>query len=402
METYNFFGSKIMNTEKKYRMIQFLYWMQSGVIFGFITFFLKSYGYLPSQVGIIMAVCGFLAAFIQPLLGKLSDRSSLFHWKHILLVGLGISILIYLVLFVVTQKPWNGILFGLLMTLNSCMLPFLNAMCFAYQREGEQIDFGIARGIGSFGYALIAFVLGRLTVMYSSRVVLVVGISITILNFLIILAMPYTSQVIKTKTIQKAKGSFIKKYPTYLILILSSIFFFAFHNISNTYLIDIMEHIGGDSSSLGTAIAIAGLIEIPIFFYSTTLLKRFSSNGLMLVVSGAFFLKALLLLLAKNIGMVYLAQLLQILSFAIDIAVLAHVADKSVAAEDKMVGQALNTATISFGGVIGNYFGGIVLEYFGIVNMLRFGVLLTIIGSFFVFLSMGLSSQKKNGRDDRI
>ena len=58
----------------------------------------------------------------------------------------------------------------------------------------------------------------------------------------------------------------IKKYPSFFLMVLATIFAMCFQNADCGYLIDIIEGLGGDSSELGTANAIAAMVEIPIMF----------------------------------------------------------------------------------------------------------------------------------------
>lgn len=58
----------------------------------------------------------------------------------------------------------------------------------------------------------------------------------------------------------------IKKYPSFFLIILAIVFAMCFQNSDCGYLINIIEELGGDSSQLGLANAIAAMVEIPVMF----------------------------------------------------------------------------------------------------------------------------------------
>lgn len=107
-----------LSKNTKYMFIQMFFWMIYCSCYGFASYYLIEKGFGTSIIGIITAIAGIISAFGQPFIGGIADRVS---------VGY--------------KKP--------LMTL---MVSF----------AGE-VNFGMARGIGSFGYALSSYVIGYLT-----------------------------------------------------------------------------------------------------------------------------------------------------------------------------------------------------------------------------------------------
>ncbi|MBR2825667.1 MAG: MFS transporter [Solobacterium sp.] len=370
--------------------------MIGGVGLGFITYYLQELDYSSSAIGWINAGFALLSVFLQPLLGRLSDTNQSFTWKNILVYSAILLIVFFLIIYFVDLKPWSGLLFGSVILVIYCMMPFVNGAIFYYERIGERVDFGSARGFGSFGYAFISYLLGYFTTLWNERIVIVVGICASLLFLVFVMQLPCKEELwIDQSTEKKSSFDFVTKYPALVVMIIGNIFLFSFHNLSNTFLINILENVGGDSASLGVAIALAAIVEIPILFMSTKLLHKYKGSYLMIFAAISFVIKAALYLFAKTVLMVYVAQLFQMFSYAVDVAVFAHICDEAVEPEDKMLGQAWNTTSISAGLVIGSLLGGMILDAYGLKGMLMVGVIFCIIGLGFMALSSHMFEKEK-------
>lgn len=75
----------------------------------------------------------------------------------------------------VPGKLAGAIFMGSLMLLAIITTPFINTAHFYYSRRGKYINFGIARGIGSGMYALLALLIGALAEKFGAEVLPVCG-----------------------------------------------------------------------------------------------------------------------------------------------------------------------------------------------------------------------------------
>ena len=84
---------------------------------------------------------------------------------------------------------------------------------------------------------------------------------------------------------------FFKKYKWYCISLLGIMLLAMFHAMTENYLIEVAGRLGGNSSSVGVALFIATVVEMPVFlcfdFFDTVLLLC-SNLILMLSQSCAF------------------------------------------------------------------------------------------------------------------
>ena len=138
-----------------------LYVIQACAL-GFVMAYLLDAGCSSSEIGFLSAGFAVITAILQPMLGRLSDRSLFFDWKKQLLVlSVGVAFTALLALFFHT-KIASAILFGLFMVGVNCMNPFVFASPFYYERRGIKIDFGRIRALGSVSYALTSYIMGVL------------------------------------------------------------------------------------------------------------------------------------------------------------------------------------------------------------------------------------------------
>lgn len=393
-----------MKVNGKYRLLQGCYWMQFCVGYGYVTVFLLDWGYTAGSIGIITAVFGTLAAVLQPLLGRLADRGGRFGWRPLLTALAAASLAVAAGLFLCRQKVVIGILYGCFLTLISSGMPLVNAASFYYQNRGETVDFGIARGLGSLSFAVLSLALGQLTASLGTGAVSVAGVFISALFLAVIVWMPYPfaeniaapqEKAAGEKTRAAAgRGGFFRRYPSFTWVLFGTVLLLAFHNITNTYLIHMLERVGGDSGDLGVAMAIAAVSELPVMFSFSRIVKKRPAILLLLVSGFAFILKGIVFLCAASVFVIDVAQLLQMLSYALFTPASVYYAEQSMAPEDKVSGQAWITCTVTIGAVVGNLLGGWALELWGIGVMLQIAVVLAVFGTAMVAVPAGLRRRK--------
>ena len=438
---YNAMNNLMYNETKvnlEYKALHGFYWMLYCLTTGYTTVLLLSHGFSSSVIGVIAAVSSILAAVGQLAVGNLTDKCSRVTWKNIyLMIGaLEGAALAVLAVFKGTAIV-NAICFPLFTILMYLQMPLVNSAVFHYTSRGLKVDFGSARGMGSLTYAFISFVAGQLIVRVDESVIIYLSILVTAGMLLDVFFMPCAKDAPLSRaeknandaevgaasapvssgsgTDAAANGSphadaasgksignifgFAGRYPDFMLVLAGSILLMSFHNIGHTYMIQIMEAVGGNSATMGTAFSIEAIMELPVMFGFYKLIKKVSADNLMIVAGAAFTLKALTYLLASSVTALYLAQILQMFSNAIFILASVYYADKKMAPEDKVTGQSYMTASISIGAVLGNFLGGQVLNAAGLHLMLLFSFLMAAAGTLIVVI--GVKAGSRRGADAR-
>lgn len=381
-----------MKANIKYSLMQAGYWMLYCIGFGYVTYYLQSFHYTAGEIGIVTAVFGLIAAVTQTKVGQIADKSRKWNWKRLLVLLEAVNAVLVVVMGITSQKLLVGLLFGCFLICVSSMMPLINAACFYYQGHGISLDFGKARGFGSLSYAVISFVLGKLTASYGTLPVILTGIIDTVFLLAVTVSMKYMQGAAPSAAAQEdkkapASSNFLKKYPTFMLMIAGLVLLLTFHNALCTYMLQIVENIGGNSGNLGTALSIAAITEIPVMFGFSLLIKKFKPSSLLLVCGVGYMIRCLLLLNASSVWMVYVAQLLQIVTFALYASASVYYTDSVMAEEDKVTGQALMSSVATVGSVIGNLVGGWAIELSGIAFMLRVMLVFAAIGTVLIVIS---------------
>lgn len=408
MEEVN--GMKI-SVNVKYMIIQGLFWMLYGVATGFISLYLLEVGVTNAMIGVITALFGIISAFLQPFFGRVSDKNINASWKKMMLIFLTLFGIICILMVLVTGTVSSSVFIGLLILLANLILPFMNSALFYYQGADEYVNFGIARGIGSAMYALMALLIGNLALIYGTVIIPVMGIIVTVMMFIVVFSMPYdSSKDVKfmNRTADDEDNSkmkiepgtrsdnFIKKYPFFCLMIFGFVFLSSTHNVTNTFLLQIIQSLGGTSKNLGIASAIMAIVEVPVLFCFVFIQKKFSIRTLMVMSAIGYCFKASCFVMATSVSGVYLAMCAQMFSFAIFASASVYYTGEVVDEKDTATGQALMASVMVAGTVIGSLIGGWALDSFGIKNMLIINVGLGLIGLFIVGLSVYIEKQRKS------
>ena len=157
-------SAKSKNLTGSYSCIQALYWMYFAAIMSFSGFFLLGGGFSNTQIGIIAAVAGIMSALLQPVLAGYADRPDSPSLKKIIQILYVIQLLLGIGLFFSRTLILTGLLYGISIALLQLMTPFINALGMESINQGQKLNFGLARGMGSVAYAVICYVLGIITV----------------------------------------------------------------------------------------------------------------------------------------------------------------------------------------------------------------------------------------------
>ncbi len=373
----------------RYMAMQGLYWMLFCVSSGFISLYLQGRGLSNGGIGTVTAIFGILAALLQPMLGGITDRSNRITWRHMILM-LAIPYLTICIVMPFIPGALAGATFmGLLILLGNTIMPFINTAHYYYSQKGEYINFGVARGIGSGLYALLALVIGFLAEGYGIEMVPISGILIGLLFILVVFRMPSSKEQLEKAPREKGlQKGFMLRYPAFTFMLIATLLMLTAHNILNTYLLQIIQSVGGNSSQLGIALAIQAVVEVPVLFGFSRLLKHFRPKTLMLIAAFGFALKALMYALSGSVSMIYVIQFAQMLSFAIFASASVYYTSEIIAKEDQASGQAYMTSMITVGTVLGSLSGGWMLELNGMNTMLAVNVVIALVGVGFALISI--------------
>ena len=358
-------SAKSKNLTGSYSCIQALYWMYFAAIMSFSGFFLLGEGFSNTQIGIIAAVAGIMSALLQPVLAGYADRPDSPSLKKIIQILYVIQLLLGIGLFFSRTLILTGLLYGISIALLQLMTPFINALGMESINQGQKLNFGLARGMGSVAYAVICYVLG------------------------IIIPFVKTQKSAQTSSDSKSLANpllFFRKYRRFSLVLIGCIFIYLSHVLLNNFNFQIAQGKGGGSAEMGTASAIAAMCELPTLFLFGYIIKKIRCDLLVRFAGIFFVLKALGTFLAPGISMYYGVQVFQMLGWGLLTAASVYYVNAIMEPEDAIKGQAYFTMTYTLGSVIGSFLGGALIDFARVSSMLLFATVSALFGAVIVFI----------------
>ena len=374
----------------QYVLQQIAFWAAAAGIVSFATAFLLEKGFSASFIGILLASGNLLSCVFQPILADRADRigGNVLKWLIVGMTIFSISCFVSTVLFDLPQKMM-GLLYLLGIFSFDAMNPLNNAICVMYNENGYRINYGMGRGIGAFAFSLAALTIGKIMAKYGADWMIWISVGILVCNVIFTLGFPnikFGVQEKKAAAESCSIGMFVKRYRLYCLSLFGIMMLAMFHAMSETYLIEIVGPLGGDSGSVGIALFVATAVEMPVIVYFEKVREKISDNWL-LKLSGVFFLlKAVLFLMAKSVTAIYVIQIIQTVTYCFLAPTQMYYANNKIDAADMVKGQAFITASYTLGCAIGNFIGGQLIEWFNVTVLLIAGIVMTAIGTVILFV----------------
>ena len=394
----------------KYGCIHGTYWMYYGVAGSFASAFLLARGYSNAEIGIILAVGNILAVFLQPLIADLADRSKKLSLVGVTQISTVLLMVLTLMLFVMKQKSaalW--VVYMFIMAWMTTLQPLFNSLAFKLEETGVHINFGACRSVGSLAYAVLCAFLGT---MVEAKGVGVLPLSGEIVLLMLLASLWVTKtqfdRMVGEKTGKQAVpvlgecgqvpvadaeeaeeinlALFVKRNKLFVVLNLAVIGVFFSNSILNNFMLQVVEGVGGTSEDMGRIFSVMAFLEIPALFFFDKIKERFSCQLILKFAAICFTLKVLLIYLAESVTMIYVAHLLQTLSFGLFLPAMVSFIGEVMAKGEAVKGQALYTVMTTASSMLASVLGGIMLDVSGPGFMLLVSTIVTGLGALVLVL----------------
>lgn len=387
---------KILNAE--YGGIHATYWMAYAVISSFASAYLLDRGYTNSEIGLILAVGSIVAVFLQPFMADFADRA-----KKISLIGITQVATIFimgmmLICFVMDKASIAlSVIFVMMIAWHTALQPLFNSLTFKLEESGHKINFGVCRAMGSLGYSLLCAVLGTLAETFGTQILPLTG-EVTLLMLLITLCLTKShfkkackmrgeldSEQDKVEVVSETLEEqeeinliqFIKRNKLFLLVNIGVAGIFFSNSIFNSFMLQIVENVGGNSEDMGRILAVMAFLEIPPMFLFERVHRKVSCKRLLQLGAICFTLKILCAAIADSVFMVYVAQLFQLTSFGIFLPAMVSFIDEIMEKGEAVKGQALYTIVTTVAAIFASLVGGVILDVSGASSLLWISTIIT-------------------------
>ena len=386
----------------RYIIINATYFAVYSGIHAYASVFLLEKGFSNTLIGITLALANILSVLFQPMIaglidkqGKLTNRNVSMASTALLLTGSVLLLIIRSGVVVIF------IIFALIYMVQMVYQPIITAMYFEYEAAGCHIYYGLARGLGSCGFAVVSVFTGMAIGRFGVNILMILDIIFLSVALVVLyffkkpVAAPSSDQAAETEVAHNNLIAFTKTYPSFMLFVVAGVCFFFAHNAINDYMIQIITPLGGTEAQMGTAVFIAALLELPTMALIDKIMKKISVKDLLLVSAAAFLIKTLLMLIAPNMAVVYISQAMQMFAYAVFIPAGAYFVNQTMAKFDQVKGQAYINCSITLGGVFSSLICGRLLDIRGPHFMLFVSLAVTAAGLVIAFAALKILGNSK-------
>ncbi len=393
------------NWTVRYTLLNIAYFAAFCTVHAYAAVFLFAKGFNNTEVGVLLAVANIVSAVMQPVIAGVIDKPGYLTNRRFIIISVLVILAGSLILMMVPgNKAIIFAVYALIYMIQFAYQPVMTALCFEYQKAGCGIFYGLARGMGSAGFAVTSMFIGSLVEKNGVSVLLFTNVGAMIISAVI--AFTFIKPAIDKKDslgggsdahaestespvqAHNNLASFVKNYPAFSLFLIGTICFFFAHNMINDFMIRIISNLGGSETQLGYANFLQAILELPVMALITIVLKKISARKLLLISGVAFLIKILILVFARNMTHMYLSQSLQIFAYAVFIPAGAYYVSTTMDEFDQVKGQAFITSAITIGGVFSNLISGVILDHSNITTMLLVGSAVCAVGVVIAFIAM--------------
>ena len=387
----------------RYIIINATYFAVYSGIHAYSSVFLLEKGFSNTLIGITLALANILSVIFQPLVAGLIDKQGKLTNRNVSMASTALLLIGSILLLIIK----NGIvaifiIFALIYMVQMVYQPIITAMYFEYEAAGCHIYYGLARGLGSAGFAVTSVFTGMAIGKFGVSILMILDIIFLTIALIVLFFFKKpavkASEPAKDEVAHNNLFSFIKTYPGFMLFVLGAVCFFFAHNAINDYMIQIITPLGGTEAQMGTAVFIAAILELPTMALIDKVMKKISCRNLLLIAGAAFLIKTLLMLIAPNMTVVYISQAMQMFAYAVFIPVSAYFVNQTMKRLDQVKGQAYVNVSITLGGVFSSLVCGRLLDIKGPNFMLTVSLVVTTIGLAIAFIALKVLGKNEEKR----
>ena len=403
-------GFSVENAQMKYCIQNILFQMAGCPIF-MNTPLLLERGLSASLIGVTGALGNLLSIAIQPAIASAADKKNGPDLHKIILVLSTIATVCCGINYFVRGGIPTMLFIVTILMVEQNVMSLINGVSVFYENRGAQMNYGLARGMGSASFAIMSALIGFAIDGFGANIIALLGCIISAIATASVLLLPTPKSVppiqeIKTGAsaeMHKEQGDgsylgFLTHNPGFMMLIVGMSLMFILGSAVFAYAIQIVEGVGGTNSDMGLMIAIQAIVEVPVMFGYLALERRFGTKPIMAFVMISYVIRAAVYLFAGNIPMLYVGYAMQMTTFGLYMPASVSFGNRYFTERDKNKALGLLAMVNPIGSTIGSLVNGFLVDNFGVRVMLVVALVFAIVGC--VVGLRGLAATKLQGVED--
>ena len=382
-----------------YSCVQTPFWMSLCVFSSFCAVYLQSLGYSNAELGIVMA-CGTLAgSLLGPWLSSLIDQSNHDRITAVttmppVLAAEALAIIILLVF------PVKGIVTSVAFALFTALSTSVNSINLKLYTDavysGYNIDYGMARSMGSVGYVLTSFAVGLMCQHISARAVPVTGLVLCILQYVTFRSFTrYVSFDAPGEKTEQGHGmvDFLLRNKRFCLILAATVLVFFAHNSLCNFFINVVKNAGGDTGDMGILNGLMAFFEMPAIFFYSRITRGRRTSAILRFAFIMFTVKAAALAAAASVGQIAAAEILQAPSFGLYSGAIVLYVDEVIPHEDSAKAQSLAFTMSMLASVFASTISGHLYDIMPVSRVLWISCAVSLVGSILAVIGVRKTSR---------
>lgn len=351
----------------------FLYFAAFSSFLPYIVLFYQQLGFNGTQIGLLTGIPPLITLFGAPFGTGLADATQ----RHKLIMGVGIAVTVAVGLLLPGLTRFS-LVFTMIVFLNlfgAPISPLGDSATMTMLGEKREM-YGRIRLGGTIGWGMFAQIAGVLLFLYGLKILFQVFSVIMLINLFVIQKFSFGEQY-HEKSNNSSMRILLTDRRWIVFLVLGFLGGLGSFSVPS-YLSPYLQELGANGSQIGFAFLLPTLLEIPVFFFSNHLVRRYKSYTVFVVALILTGIRAILFGLIPNIFLLIIIQGVGGAIFPALWAAGVSYADENAPAGFKSTGQGLFGAMMfGFGAAFSGFVGGLLLERFGGSGVfLVFGVII--------------------------
>ena len=357
----------------------FCFYAASSSLRPFLTLFYRGLGLSGAQIGLLVGISPIVTLLAAPFWGALAD-STRRHRTVLTITIIGAMSMIAL-LSQASTLVWLVPIVVAYAFFAAPIMPLVDNGVMEMLGERREL-YGRQRVWGAIGWGIASAVAGALIDRYG------LGIAFySFIFFFVILLGVSTRLRVSVGNIGQPFWQGVRQLTSnrpLMVFLVTVLFAGIGSGIVNNYLFLYLADLGADGTLMGLSLTVATLSEMPVFFFSAVLLRRFGARWLLLLALGAYVVRLLAYALLPPLWLVLPINLLHGLTFSAlwvaGVSYAAEVAPKGMGA----TAQGLFTGvTMGLGSACGALLGGLFYDTLGPIVMFQAAAALVFVGLVF-------------------
>lgn len=377
-----------------YALTQVSIWGTYGFLFSYANpYMTEKLGLSDTLAGWLLCLATALACLLQPLLTAVADRTRWNVRRILLCSGVLTSFCAALTLLPGLSVIAYAVLFGCSCVFLQIQPAFSNALGMEGIHSGLNINFAVARGIGSVSFGVAAKLAALLIGVMGMNGASLLGACSSLFLVAAVLLMPAGSRLTpKAGEAPTSARDFFRESPKMAVLLLGVMLLYVGHNTLSNCMFRIAQwKVNGGSNATsvqGTAMMLAAVVELPTMFLFTKLVKRFRCDLLVVVACLFMTLRIVSSILLPDQWGLYITQLAQILGYALFAVSTVYYVGTVVPKRNVVKGQTYLGVANTLGGLLAFALGGSLIDAIGVPWMLAVCAGISALGMLLAGLSL--------------